>query len=109
MALVISHWSAPAATSLSRIPALDWIDLPSPEVALDPILVSEKQHCFIPRPRKLIEMGVTPADVHPGLPNSMAPCSQDRSVTRYASGIVAEARRSNNRCILPANWRGSEH
>ena len=53
-------------------------------------------------------MGLTPGDFHPGLPNWMAPCSEDRSVTRHASGIVSEVRRSNSRCIFPANWRGSE-
>ena len=63
-------------TSFSRKSALALIDLPSPEVAFDPILVPEKQHRFVPSPRKLIEMGLTPGDFHPVCRNWIAPCSR---------------------------------
>src|SRR5271166_3109175 len=109
IAFVIPHWSAPSRTTLNRI--RHWLESTCHRpTSLSTQSWSPKSNIASSlEPRKLIEMGVTPADFHPGLPNSMAPCSQDRSVTRYASGSVWVARRSKSRCIFPANWRGDKH
>jgi hypothetical protein len=82
MALVIPHAIAPSRTTFNRIRHPDGSTSHRPRSLSTQSLLPNNSIASYFSPRKLIEMGRTPADFQPGLENWIAPCSADLRVIR---------------------------